>query len=151
MKIFIFCVDVGEFVQEDEVVVVVETDKVNVDIRTTHAGVITKYFANEGDTVSVGADFFEVDPEGKPTASAAPPKKEPEVKQVRILLVIFFRNRLLLRKLQLKNKNQLQVKLYHNSKRRSHRLHQLQQSPSSRREQKRLQVLEVQELRLEWQ
>ena len=73
----------GEYVEEDEVVVVVETDKVNVDIRTTHAGVITKYFADEGDTVAVGSDFFEVDPEGKP--SAAPPKKEPEAKQVLIL------------------------------------------------------------------
>ena len=45
----------GEYVNADEVVAVIETDKVNVDIRTTEAGVITKYFANEGDTVAVDA------------------------------------------------------------------------------------------------
>ena len=56
----------GEYVSEDEVVAVIETDKVNVDIRTTHAGVITKYFAGEGDTVMVDADFFEIDTEAKP-------------------------------------------------------------------------------------
>lgn len=32
----------------DEVVAVIETDKVNVDIRSTHAGVIKKYYAKEG-------------------------------------------------------------------------------------------------------
>lgn len=44
---------------------VIETDKVNVDIRTSHAGVIKKFYAKEGDTVSVDADFFEIDPEAK--------------------------------------------------------------------------------------
>ena len=39
----------------DEIVAVIETDKVNVDIRTTEAGVITKYFASEGDTIAVDA------------------------------------------------------------------------------------------------
>jgi pyruvate/2-oxoglutarate dehydrogenase complex dihydrolipoamide acyltransferase (E2) component len=46
-------------------VAVIETDKVNVDIRSTAAGTITKYFANEGDTVQVDAEFFELDTEGK--------------------------------------------------------------------------------------
>lgn len=44
-------IEVGDFVEADEVVAVIETDKVNVDIRTTHAGTIKKFFANEGDTV----------------------------------------------------------------------------------------------------
>jgi 2-oxoglutarate dehydrogenase E2 component (dihydrolipoamide succinyltransferase) len=52
---------VGEFVEADEVVAVVETDKVNVDIRSSHSGVVTKLFAEEGDTVEVGGSFFEVD------------------------------------------------------------------------------------------
>ncbi len=66
---------------------VIETDKVNVDIRSTHSGVIKKYFANEGDTVQVDANFFEIDTEGAKgaaapkapaaaaPASAAPPKE----------------------------------------------------------------------------
>jgi 2-oxoglutarate dehydrogenase E2 component (dihydrolipoamide succinyltransferase) len=54
-------VAVGEFVEADEVVAIVETDKVNVDIRSSHSGVVTKFFAEEGDTVEVGGNFFEVD------------------------------------------------------------------------------------------
>ena len=44
-------IEEGEYVEADEVVAVIETDKVNVDIRSTHSGVITKFFANEGETV----------------------------------------------------------------------------------------------------
>jgi hypothetical protein len=33
-------IEAGDFVQADEVVAVIETDKVNVDIRSTHSGVI---------------------------------------------------------------------------------------------------------------
>jgi 2-oxoglutarate dehydrogenase E2 component (dihydrolipoamide succinyltransferase) len=50
-----FVLDVGEFVEADEIVARIETDKVTVDILSTHAGVITKYFSEEGDTVEVGA------------------------------------------------------------------------------------------------
>jgi len=60
-----FVKKIGEYVEADEVVAVIETDKVNVDIRSTHAGVIKKYFAKEGDTVSVDAEFIEIDTEGK--------------------------------------------------------------------------------------
>jgi pyruvate/2-oxoglutarate dehydrogenase complex dihydrolipoamide acyltransferase (E2) component len=55
-------------------VAVIETDKVNVDIRTTHGGVITQYFAGEGDTVVIDAEFFEIDSDAK-AGSAAPPKE----------------------------------------------------------------------------
>lgn len=63
----------------DEVVAVIETDKVNVDIRSTHSGVIKKYFATEGETVQVDANFFEIDTEAAKGASKAPaaaPAKE---------------------------------------------------------------------------
>ena len=63
-----------EYVEADEVVAVIETDKVNVDIRSTDSGVIQKYFANEGDTVAVDAEFFEIDTEGKAGSGGA--KKE---------------------------------------------------------------------------
>lgn len=49
----IIVIEEGEFVQADEVVAVIETDKVNVDIRSTDSGVIKKYFAQEGETVAV--------------------------------------------------------------------------------------------------
>jgi 2-oxoglutarate dehydrogenase E2 component (dihydrolipoamide succinyltransferase) len=87
------CVEAGDFVQADEVVAVIETDKVNVDIRSTHAGVIKKYYANEGDTVQVDANFFEIDTDGKggaaPAQPAAPQKEAPTAKKVtKILLLI---------------------------------------------------------------
>jgi len=75
-------------------VAVIETDKVNVDIRSTHSGVIKKYFANEGDTVQVDANFFEIDTEGKGGAAApqqaAPAKEAPAApkKVSKILLLI---------------------------------------------------------------
>jgi len=45
-----------------------------VDILSKHSGVITKFYAEEGDNVEVGAEFVEIDTEAK--AGAAPPKKE---------------------------------------------------------------------------
>lgn len=58
--------------EADEVVAVIETDKVNVDIRSPQAGVITKYFANEGDTVAVDSNFYEIDAEAKAGGSSKP-------------------------------------------------------------------------------
>jgi len=49
---------VGDWVDLDEIVAVIETDKVKVDIRSTEAGVITNLFAKEGETVPVGKHFF---------------------------------------------------------------------------------------------
>eukprot|EP00352_Strombidinopsis_acuminata_P009255 CAMPEP_0176377144 /NCGR_PEP_ID=MMETSP0126-20121128/28682_1 /TAXON_ID=141414 ORGANISM="Strombidinopsis acuminatum, Strain SPMC142" /NCGR_SAMPLE_ID=MMETSP0126 /ASSEMBLY_ACC=CAM_ASM_000229 /LENGTH=413 /DNA_ID=CAMNT_0017738863 /DNA_START=50 /DNA_END=1291 /DNA_ORIENTATION=+ len=77
-----FVKNVGEFVEADEVIARIETDKVTVDILSQHSGVITQYFAEEGDTVEVGVNFLEIDetakaPEGKP-AAAAPQQAEPE-------------------------------------------------------------------------
>ena len=69
---FIVCADVGEFVEADEVVARIETDKVTVDILSSHAGVITKYFAEEGDTVEVGGQFLEIDTDAKAPEGGAP-------------------------------------------------------------------------------
>lgn len=80
--------EAGDYVEADEIVAVIETDKVNVDIRSTHSGVIKKYYANEGDTVQVDANFFEIDTEGAkgaaapktaeaPKTAAAPAKEAP--------------------------------------------------------------------------
>jgi 2-oxoglutarate dehydrogenase E2 component (dihydrolipoamide succinyltransferase) len=51
---------------------------VTVDILATHSGVITKYFAEEGDVVEVGADFAEVDTDAKAGSAAPVAAKEPE-------------------------------------------------------------------------
>lgn len=72
-----FVKNVGDYVELDEVIVVVETDKVTLDIRSPHSGVITEWKAGEGDTVEVGSDFLTIDTEASaPAGSAAPPKEE---------------------------------------------------------------------------
>ena len=76
IDILFVCADVGEFVEADEVVARIETDKVTVDILSTHAGVITKYFAEEGDTVEVGGQFLEIDTDAKAPEGGAAPKQE---------------------------------------------------------------------------
>ena len=77
----------GQFVNRDDIVAVVETDKVMVDIRAPEDGVITKFFVEEGEVIEVGADFFEIDPDatgpsasssGAETKSEAPPAPKEE-------------------------------------------------------------------------
>lgn len=77
----------GEFVEADEIVARIETDKVTVDITSPVAGVIKSYFAGEGDTVEVGADFYELDTDATsgaaaPATPAAPKAAEPEAPKV---------------------------------------------------------------------
>jgi pyruvate/2-oxoglutarate dehydrogenase complex dihydrolipoamide acyltransferase (E2) component len=64
----------GDFVNADEVLARIETDKVTVDIQAPVAGVIQEYFAAEGDTVEVGADFYTIDPDAKGSSAPAAPK-----------------------------------------------------------------------------
>lgn len=72
----LICIGPGQFVEADEVIARIETDKVTVDITSPVAGVIQKYFADAGDTVAVGADFFELDTDAK-AGSAAPASPTP--------------------------------------------------------------------------
>lgn len=67
----------GEFVKRDDIVAVVETDKVMVDIRAPEDGVITKFHVPEGEVIEVGADFFEMDPDATGPAAGSATKEEP--------------------------------------------------------------------------
>ena len=53
--------NVGDTVEQDEVIVIIETDKVSVDIRAPAAGKITAQLAKEGDTIKVGDSLAEID------------------------------------------------------------------------------------------
>lgn len=64
---------VGEAVAVDECVVIIETDKVSVDIKATVAGVLSSQLVAEGDDAAVGDGIFEIDSEGTATVSAAAP------------------------------------------------------------------------------
>lgn len=59
--------DVGQAVKEDDVVALVETDKVTIDIKAEVDGVIVKHFAEVDVNVEVGSNLYEIDTEGAET------------------------------------------------------------------------------------
>ena len=59
----------GSFVEQDEVICEIESDKASVELTASAAGVL-KIISNEGDTVAIGAKIGEIDESKK--ASSAP-------------------------------------------------------------------------------
>eukprot|EP01084_Bolivina_argentea_P192430 330345_1 len=53
--------NIGDACQVDEIVAVIETDKVSIDIRTETAGVLTEQLSNIDDTLEVNAPLFKID------------------------------------------------------------------------------------------
>ncbi|KAI8968351.1 dihydrolipoyllysine-residue succinyltransferase E2 component [Mycotypha africana] len=72
---------VGDFVQQDEEVATIETDKIDVTVNSPASGTIVEVYAQEEDNVSVGADFFKLELGDAPKEGAAPPKPKEEPKQ----------------------------------------------------------------------
>ena len=75
---FFFRLDKGDFVDLDEIIAIIETEKVKVDIRSGQAGTLSNLFAKEGDTVAVGKPLYEIDDAGKKPEAAkteAPPQQ----------------------------------------------------------------------------
>lgn len=70
---------VGDYVEQDEEVATIETDKIDVAVNAPFAGTITKFLANPEDTVVVGQPLFEIEEGG--SAGAAAPKKEEAPKE----------------------------------------------------------------------
>jgi len=66
---------IGEFIQVDEIICDVETDKLTLEIKAPEEGTITNFFAKEEEVIDVGADFMEYDPEikGEPSAVKSTP------------------------------------------------------------------------------
>jgi len=57
------------YVNADDVVVVLETDKVSVDVRSPEGGIVTEIFGDIDDVVEVGQKLFELDTDGTPSDS----------------------------------------------------------------------------------
>ncbi len=66
------CVSVGDVLEEEQSVVVLETDKASMEIPTEVAGKVVAVKVNEGDQVSEGDLLIEVEVEGASTESAEP-------------------------------------------------------------------------------
>ena len=76
----------GEWIEKDQTICEMTTDKVDAEIPAPASGVVTRLIVPEGTTVEVGADLAIIDPEAQPSAtpakaaeSAAPakPAREP--------------------------------------------------------------------------
>jgi len=65
--------EIGEQVNEDDVVCVLETDKVSVDIRATSSGKLMARSAEVDDTVTVGQDLWTIDTAASGSAASAAP------------------------------------------------------------------------------
>ncbi|KUI62234.1 hypothetical protein VP1G_09371 [Cytospora mali] len=76
---------VGDYVEQDEEIATIETDKIDVAVNAPEAGTIKEFLANEEDTVTVGQDIVRLELGGAPPEGAAESKdeskdKEPEKK-----------------------------------------------------------------------
>ncbi|KAJ3118651.1 2-oxoglutarate dehydrogenase complex E2 component [Phlyctochytrium bullatum] len=74
---------IGDFVQRDEPIATIETDKVDVTVNSPESGQVLALMSNEGDTVEVGGNLLKVDidaqGESAPApAAAAPPPPPPK-------------------------------------------------------------------------
>ncbi|GAX19151.1 2-oxoglutarate dehydrogenase E2 component [Fistulifera solaris] len=67
----------GDFLQVDDVVVVLETDKVSVDVRAPVAGALVEVLGEVDDVVEVGSALFRIDTDADaPESSSQPPVPE---------------------------------------------------------------------------
>lgn len=67
---------VGDYVEQDEEIATIETDKIDVAVNAPEAGTIKEFLAKEEDTVTVGQDLVTLDTDGKPEESGKSKAKE---------------------------------------------------------------------------
>jgi 2-oxoglutarate dehydrogenase E2 component (dihydrolipoamide succinyltransferase) len=67
----------GEFVQQDELIAELETDKVNLEVNAPQAGKLMKIMTGEGDTVSPGDSMGEIDESAEGGATPAATEEAP--------------------------------------------------------------------------
>jgi 2-oxoglutarate dehydrogenase E2 component (dihydrolipoamide succinyltransferase) len=67
----------GEPVREDEPLVVIETEKVTVELPAPASGSITSMLKHKGDKASVGEVIGYMEPNGRPASAPPPPQEKP--------------------------------------------------------------------------
>ncbi|KAF1956565.1 dihydrolipoyllysine-residue succinyltransferase component of 2-oxoglutarate dehydrogenase-like protein complex [Byssothecium circinans] len=76
---------VGDFVEADEEIATIETDKIDVSVNAPEAGTIKEFLVNEEDTVTVGQDLVKLELGGEPSGGqkqeAKDEPKEPAPKE----------------------------------------------------------------------
>lgn len=71
----------GDQVEKDQPIIELENEKAVAPIPSTAAGVVTKIFVNEGDTISVGHKIATIDTDGKGAEKKPEKPKKEEVKE----------------------------------------------------------------------
>lgn len=75
-----FTKQVGDYVEQDEEIASIETDKIDVSVNAPEAGTIKELLVSEGDTVTVGQEIAKMEPGeggGGGEKEASAPAKEP--------------------------------------------------------------------------
>ncbi|KEZ43619.1 Dihydrolipoyllysine-residue (2-methylpropanoyl)transferase [Scedosporium apiospermum] len=72
-----FTKQVGDFVEQDEEIATIETDKIDVAVNAPEAGTIKELLVNEEDTVIVGQDLVRLEPGSSGVGTGAKPAAEP--------------------------------------------------------------------------
>ncbi|OIW26759.1 dihydrolipoamide succinyltransferase [Coniochaeta ligniaria NRRL 30616] len=67
---------VGDYVEQDEEIATIETDKIDVAVNAPEAGTIKEFLANEEDTVTVGQDLVRIETGAPPEGGDKPAAKE---------------------------------------------------------------------------
>ncbi|KAF2993235.1 hypothetical protein G7054_g1365 [Neopestalotiopsis clavispora] len=69
---------VGDYVEQDEEIATIETDKIDVAVNAPEAGTIKELLANEEDTVTVGQDIAKIEAGGAPPEGGSKGSKQEE-------------------------------------------------------------------------
>ncbi|MCF9046160.1 2-oxo acid dehydrogenase subunit E2 [Acinetobacter nectaris] len=72
-------VKVGDTIEENDSIIVVESDKATVEVPSTSAGVVTKILVKEGDEIGEGVPLLEISSSEQQSAAPSEPKKEEKV------------------------------------------------------------------------
>ncbi|KAL1602866.1 2-oxoglutarate dehydrogenase complex E2 component [Paraconiothyrium brasiliense] len=67
---------VGDYVEQDEEIATIETDKIDVSVNAPEAGTIKEFLVNEEDTVEVGQDLVKLELGGAPSGGAKQEAKD---------------------------------------------------------------------------
>ncbi|KAF9731434.1 2-oxoglutarate dehydrogenase complex E2 component [Paraphaeosphaeria minitans] len=67
---------VGDYVEQDEEIATIETDKIDVSVNAPESGTIKEFLVNEEDTVEVGQDLVKLELGGAPSGAAKQEAKE---------------------------------------------------------------------------
>ncbi|KAF4947001.1 hypothetical protein FSARC_14067 [Fusarium sarcochroum] len=71
-----FSKSIGEYVEQDEEIATIETDKIDVAVNATESGTIKEFLVGEEDTVTVGQDLVRIELGGAPSGDKKEAPKE---------------------------------------------------------------------------